>query len=76
MCGLCLYSIDHITIPSKTGRGVLRRVSEVFDCWFESGRYVQDFKLWVTLLCLRAISVFACFVDFMYGVWCICVYGM
>ncbi|KAF7727407.1 isoleucine--tRNA ligase [Apophysomyces ossiformis] len=30
-------SIDHITIPSKTGRGVLRRVSEVFDCWFESG---------------------------------------
>ncbi|KAG0167408.1 isoleucine--tRNA ligase [Apophysomyces sp. BC1015] len=30
-------SIDHITIPSKTGRGVLRRVTEVFDCWFESG---------------------------------------
>lgn len=32
-----LFSIDHITIPSKTGRGVLRRVEEVFDCWFESG---------------------------------------
>lgn len=30
-------SIDHITIPSKTGKGVLRRVEEVFDCWFESG---------------------------------------
>ncbi|XP_031549058.1 isoleucine--tRNA ligase, cytoplasmic-like [Actinia tenebrosa] len=30
-------SVDDITIPSKTGRGVLRRVSEVFDCWFESG---------------------------------------
>jgi len=30
-------SIDHITIPSKTGKGVLRRVDEVFDCWFESG---------------------------------------
>ncbi|KAI9321518.1 isoleucyl-tRNA synthetase [Dichotomocladium elegans] len=30
-------SIDKITIPSKTGRGVLRRVEEVFDCWFESG---------------------------------------
>ena len=30
-------SIDHITIPSKEGRGVLRRVDEVFDCWFESG---------------------------------------
>ena len=32
--------IDHITIPSKMGKGVLRRVDEVFDCWFESGRYV------------------------------------
>ncbi|KAK9709812.1 isoleucine--tRNA ligase, variant 2 [Basidiobolus ranarum] len=29
--------IDHITIPSKTGRGVLRRTEEIFDCWFESG---------------------------------------
>ncbi|RDA86626.1 hypothetical protein CP532_1053 [Ophiocordyceps camponoti-leonardi (nom. inval.)] len=29
--------IDHITIPSRTGKGVLRRVEEVFDCWFESG---------------------------------------
>ncbi|KAK5997382.1 Isoleucyl-tRNA synthetase [Cladobotryum mycophilum] len=29
--------IDHITIPSKKGKGVLRRVDEVFDCWFESG---------------------------------------
>ena len=29
--------VDHITIPSKKGNGVLRRVSEVFDCWFESG---------------------------------------
>jgi isoleucyl-tRNA synthetase len=32
-------SIDHITIPSKTGKGTLKRVEEVFDCWFESGRY-------------------------------------
>jgi len=30
--------IDHIKIPSKTGRGMLKRVEEVFDCWFESGR--------------------------------------
>ncbi|KAL7746644.1 isoleucine--tRNA ligase [Sorochytrium milnesiophthora] len=30
-------SIDHITIPSKKGKGVLRRVEDVFDCWFESG---------------------------------------
>lgn len=30
--------IDHITIPSKKGNGDLKRVEEVFDCWFESGR--------------------------------------
>uniref|UniRef100_A0A158Q609 Isoleucine--tRNA ligase, cytoplasmic n=1 Tax=Dracunculus medinensis TaxID=318479 RepID=A0A158Q609_DRAME len=30
-------SVDGIKIPSKTGRGELCRVSEVFDCWFESG---------------------------------------
>lgn len=30
-------SIDHLTIPSKQGKGQLRRVEEVFDCWFESG---------------------------------------
>ncbi|GFO21874.1 isoleucine--tRNA ligase, cytoplasmic [Plakobranchus ocellatus] len=29
--------VDNLTIPSKTNRGVLRRVPEVFDCWFESG---------------------------------------
>ncbi|TDL25928.1 isoleucine-tRNA ligase [Rickenella mellea] len=29
--------IDHITIPSRLGKGTLRRVEEVFDCWFESG---------------------------------------
>ncbi|MCJ1477412.1 isoleucine--tRNA ligase [Lambiella insularis] len=29
--------IDEITIPSKQGKGNLRRVDEVFDCWFESG---------------------------------------
>ncbi|KAK7923171.1 isoleucyl-tRNA synthetase-cytoplasmic [Apiospora marii] len=31
------HNIDHITIPSKQGKGVLHRVEEVFDCWFESG---------------------------------------
>ncbi|XP_054693934.1 isoleucine--tRNA ligase, cytoplasmic isoform X2 [Grus americana] len=30
-------SIDHLTIPSRCGKGLLHRVSEVFDCWFESG---------------------------------------
>eukprot|EP01124_Arcella_intermedia_P022504 TRINITY_DN3362_c0_g1_i1.p1 TRINITY_DN3362_c0_g1~~TRINITY_DN3362_c0_g1_i1.p1 ORF type:complete len:1073 (-),score=204.87 TRINITY_DN3362_c0_g1_i1:40-3258(-) len=31
------HFIDDITIQSKEGRGVLKRVPEVFDCWFESG---------------------------------------
>lgn len=30
-------SIDSITIPSKQGKGQLKRIEEVFDCWFESG---------------------------------------
>lgn len=30
-------SIDDITIPSKQGKGQLKRIEEVFDCWFESG---------------------------------------
>ncbi|XP_070558772.1 isoleucine--tRNA ligase, cytoplasmic-like [Ptychodera flava] len=31
-------SIDHLTIPSKRpGQAPLKRVPEVFDCWFESG---------------------------------------
>ncbi|KAL1188035.1 Isoleucine--tRNA ligase, cytoplasmic [Cardamine amara subsp. amara] len=30
------HHIDHITIKSSSGR-VLRRVEDVFDCWFESG---------------------------------------
>jgi isoleucyl-tRNA synthetase len=29
--------VDKITIPSRQGKGVLKRVPEVFDCWFESG---------------------------------------
>jgi isoleucyl-tRNA synthetase len=31
------HFIDDITIPSSQGKGVLRRVDDVFDCWFESG---------------------------------------
>lgn len=34
---LSLFSVDQITIPSKLGKGLLHRVPEVFDCWFESG---------------------------------------
>lgn len=29
--------VDHITIPSKQGKGDLKRIEEIFDCWFESG---------------------------------------
>ena len=29
--------VDAIKIPSQMGKGVLSRVTEVFDCWFESG---------------------------------------
>jgi len=31
------HFIDHLVIPSKMGKGNLRRIPEVFDCWFESG---------------------------------------
>uniref|UniRef100_A0A8C4JHF2 Isoleucine--tRNA ligase, cytoplasmic n=1 Tax=Dromaius novaehollandiae TaxID=8790 RepID=A0A8C4JHF2_DRONO len=30
-------SVDHLPIPSRCGKGLLHRVPEVFDCWFESG---------------------------------------
>ncbi|KAG0666464.1 isoleucine--tRNA ligase [Monosporozyma unispora] len=29
--------IDKLTIPSRQGKGELKRIEEVFDCWFESG---------------------------------------
>ncbi len=29
--------VDHITIPSPTGKSPLKRVQGVLDCWFESG---------------------------------------
>ena len=31
------HFIDHLELPSKQGKGVLRRIPDVFDCWFESG---------------------------------------
>lgn len=31
------HFIDDIEIPSQQGRGTLKRVVDVFDCWFESG---------------------------------------
>lgn len=27
------HSVDHIEIPSRTGKAQLKRISEVFDCW-------------------------------------------
>ncbi|KAK4245666.1 isoleucyl-tRNA synthetase [Corynascus novoguineensis] len=36
--------VDGITIPSKKGKGVLRRVDEIFDCWlFYIGLFPADF---------------------------------
>lgn len=29
--------VDKIKIPSSLGKGMLHRIDEVFDCWFESG---------------------------------------
>ncbi|CAF2726712.1 unnamed protein product [Rotaria sp. Silwood2] len=29
--------VDEITLPSRLGKDLLLRVSEVFECWFESG---------------------------------------
>ena len=31
------HIIDEIEIPSPSGRGTLKRIPEVLDCWFESG---------------------------------------
>ncbi len=31
------HFVDAIEIPSQEGRGMLRRIPEVLDCWFESG---------------------------------------
>lgn len=37
-------TIDQLQIPSRQGKGMLKRVPEVFDCWFESGSmpYAQN----------------------------------
>lgn len=36
--------VDSITIPSQQGKGVLRRIDEIFDCWYVvyslQGRYI------------------------------------
>ncbi len=39
--------IDQIIIPSRQGKGMLHRIDEVFDCWFESGAvpYASQAKL-------------------------------
>jgi len=31
------HFIDHLEIPSRQGKGTLKRDDSVFDCWFESG---------------------------------------
>lgn len=41
---MLLHSVDDLTIPSQQGKGTLKRIPEVFDCWFESGSmpYAQN----------------------------------
>lgn len=29
--------VDHLEIPSKKGKGMLKKIPDVFDCWYESG---------------------------------------
>lgn len=38
------HKIDHLEIPAPSGKGKLKRVPEVLDCWFESGSmpYAQN----------------------------------
>ncbi len=38
------HYVDDLVIPSSDGKGVLRRIPEVLDCWFESGAmpYAQN----------------------------------
>jgi len=38
------HFVDEITWPSPDGKGTMRRISEVLDCWFESGSmpYAQN----------------------------------
>ena len=31
------HKIDHLTWPAPNGTGTMRRITDVFDCWFESG---------------------------------------
>jgi isoleucyl-tRNA synthetase len=45
--------VDSITIPSKQGKGVLRRIDEIFDCWFAYALYLVNYfqlKSRITLL--------------------------
>jgi hypothetical protein len=45
------HFIDDITIPSSQGKGLLRRVDDVFDCWFESGSMPYG-QVGAVLLCV------------------------
>jgi len=42
--------IDDIKIPSLQGKGMLKRIDEVFDCWFESGSMPFATVGWPNLL--------------------------
>ena len=42
--------IDGITIPSEKGGKPLKRIDEVFDCWFESVRKLLVYPLQLNIL--------------------------
>lgn len=51
--------IDGITIPSKQGKGVLRRVDEIFDCWFVFS-ILNTFQLLYSLTELLGLNLAPC----------------
>ena len=54
--------IDSITIKSKNGNGILRRIPDIFDCWFESGcvPYAQNHYSTIDFSNQEYLSDFVC----------------
>ena len=52
--------VDHITIPSRRGKGVLRRVDEVFDCWYAPPSPPHETKIKAKLISREGMSRDVC----------------
>ena len=71
MTDLHRHFIDHLTIPSRQGKGQLRRIEDVFDCWFESG---ENWDMGFRYVCLSRACVskhLGCTMDLRYH-WLAC----